>query len=799
LLFLIFSLLFFPLKPTLAFLGVGDIGIFDLAEVQLDALDFVDNVVLQVILFLALLLAESQVFLYVTANLLQWAINFPINLHNDLVLSGWHFTIGLTNLFLILIFVVIAIAYILKIESFAAKKALPRLIIVALLMNFSLVFIGIFVDIAQIILKSIVNALGTDLPSLAIAPLVSNIGNLIIGYGIALGTWAAVTLIPYANVAASYILLMAVVVGEAFFGTYSLSILLIILGFVLGLIFLTYFVIFLMRIAIIWILAILSPLAFACWILPQTEKHWKEWLQELTEWLTFGILIILLAGLGLKLFALNTVVPGTGPISIGGMGLFPAFTYNYVFLLVYLGVVFYYSKKYTPQLATVLIGYATTLGKGTQRLATTTTMKRQLWGPAAERAAKGFAGAAKRLEPLGKLSYQFRGRTVKPLSWTTRAAQAPVAPLIEYAAKQRRVTLPAGWKQMSIPEKVMYVDALRRDSDKLVLASEMKGEKTLQKAEPKFGEKMFETANRMRKDPKTKELYRKEIGDIIDAFPNKLTAEMKIDLEITPEDKKEMEDKIKKTAEEIEVTAKIDVKLNEEIEKSRGTIAREEYVKNLAAGAVHLREMKVADFPEVAKSSLTSLTGRLSTHGMTDRQIYKIYETFGKDVVDKLLEETGGLNAIFKGKTSEKATELLEKIYKENPKIIRFFAQTPAGRAMNWEGLKHMRDPYNQPTTTFAAFERRLKIQDILNTDSILKRYNKLQIDMKECERMINKNKIEGKPTTHWENRRADNIQKANQLWISRIAADFKRREQWEEIGRLRKPPKKRTLKQKRG
>ena len=680
-LFLIFSLLFFPLKPTFAFLGIGDVGIFDLAEVQLNALDFVDNVVLQVILFLALLLVESQVFLYVTANLLQWAINFPINLHNDLILSGWHFTVGLTNLFLILIFVVIVIAYILKIESFAAKKALPKLIIVAFLINFSLVFIGVFVDIVQIILKSIINALGTDLPSLAIAPLVSNMWNLFIGYEIAIGSYAVVALIPYVNVAASYILLMAVVVGEAFFGTYSLSILLIILGFALGLIFLTYFVIFLMRIAMIWILAILSPLAFACWILPQTEKHWKEWLQELTEWLTCGVLIILLAGLGLKLFALNTVVPGTGPISIGGMGLFPAFTYNYIFLLVYLGVVFYYSKKYTPQLATVLMGYATTLGKGAQRLATTRTMKRQLWGPAAEKAAKGFAGAAKKLEPLGNFSYQFRGRTVKPLSWTTRAAQAPVAPLIEYAAKQRRVSSPAGWKQMSITEKEMYVNSLRRDSDMVVLASEMKGEKTYQKTSEDFRKKIREARNRLVGDSR----YKKEVGDLFDAEPEEITKELKLKFELStiPE------------AEKAQEKAKIERKIQDIVQEFNLTGPEAE---NEAARILHARNLKPEDIAEVSKGSLKTKTFKLAMRRMSSSHLQKLRDSFDEDTVREVLEGPDGLNTL-DVKEIQKLQDPSNPY--NNVRLVRWSQNTPAGREMlNWDEKLKGQQPSTTPSST---------------------------------------------------------------------------------------------------
>jgi len=370
-LFLSFALcfgLFLPLKPAQAIFGVADIGLFDLFMMQLDALDFGEGVVLQFIFFLALLLVVSQAFLLLSAKLFQWAIEFPINLGitsaNPMVTSGWQFTSGLVNTFLILIFVIIALAYILRIETLGAKKALPRLIIVAILINFSLVFIAIGVDITQIILKSITSSLGSDLPRLAIDPLAKSLSNLLWGYCIViLSAYLAFALVPGLNVIGLFALIGSFI-AEAAWGTISLSILLIILGFGMGSVFFLYFILFMIRVGMIWMLAILSPLAFAAAILPNTQKYWKQWLGLLLEWLFFGIIVLLLAGLGLKLFAENEVIPNTGPISVGPLRLFPSFTYNYLFLLIYLGLVFYYSKKkFAPELASVLISQGTGLVK----------------------------------------------------------------------------------------------------------------------------------------------------------------------------------------------------------------------------------------------------------------------------------------------------------------------------------------------------------------------------------------------------------------------------------------------------
>ena len=57
-----------------AIFGIGGVGLFDLATMQLDALDFVDSVVLRFLVFVFILIAESQGFIMASAALLQWAM-----------------------------------------------------------------------------------------------------------------------------------------------------------------------------------------------------------------------------------------------------------------------------------------------------------------------------------------------------------------------------------------------------------------------------------------------------------------------------------------------------------------------------------------------------------------------------------------------------------------------------------------------------------------------------------------------------------------------------------------------------
>ncbi|NMB92475.1 MAG: hypothetical protein GYA31_02530 [Parcubacteria group bacterium] len=61
----------------------------------------------------------------------------------------WYTILGFANLGIVLGMIIMTIATIFRIEKFSWKKMLPKLLLVALLVNFSLVILGIFVDISN--------------------------------------------------------------------------------------------------------------------------------------------------------------------------------------------------------------------------------------------------------------------------------------------------------------------------------------------------------------------------------------------------------------------------------------------------------------------------------------------------------------------------------------------------------------------------------------------------------------------------------------------------------------------------
>jgi len=104
----------------------------------------------------------------VVASLLDWAMSpggfiFLPYTSGGIVDIGWAITRDLTNIAFVLGMVVIGLATALRYGDYQAKKALPRLILMVLLVNFTPVIVGVLVDAANILMKFfLTEAVGWD-------------------------------------------------------------------------------------------------------------------------------------------------------------------------------------------------------------------------------------------------------------------------------------------------------------------------------------------------------------------------------------------------------------------------------------------------------------------------------------------------------------------------------------------------------------------------------------------------------------------------------------------------------------
>jgi len=81
----------------------------------------------------------------------------------------------------------------------------------------------------------------------------------------------------------------------------------IVAGVALIAVFVLYIVLFAARVFILQLLTILSPLAFLCLILPQTQKYWDEWLKHMVQWAFVGTFLLFSLMLGFS--AGNALLP----------------------------------------------------------------------------------------------------------------------------------------------------------------------------------------------------------------------------------------------------------------------------------------------------------------------------------------------------------------------------------------------------------------------------------------------------------------------------------------------------------
>jgi len=88
-------------------------------------------------------------------SLVQFALDLNSNIVSQpIVIIGWQILLNFANLGFVLAIIVIAFATIFRVQSYAMKQTLWKLIVAALLVNFSLVIAGAFINVADIVTNS---------------------------------------------------------------------------------------------------------------------------------------------------------------------------------------------------------------------------------------------------------------------------------------------------------------------------------------------------------------------------------------------------------------------------------------------------------------------------------------------------------------------------------------------------------------------------------------------------------------------------------------------------------------------
>ena len=186
--------------------------------------------------------------------------------------QGWNFFRNIANAIFAVIFLWIIFSQIsnVGVSNYGIKKILPRLIIGALLVNLSYYICQIFVDLSNILGHTLKDALESGAGEIGANSEATGLGSEIIAKILGL-TGAG--------------LFIALAVGLPTLAAGFLAIM-------------TVFIILVVRQAGIILLIAMSPMAFAAWLLPNTEDLFKKWIKMFRGLLLVFPIISLLYGAG---------------------------------------------------------------------------------------------------------------------------------------------------------------------------------------------------------------------------------------------------------------------------------------------------------------------------------------------------------------------------------------------------------------------------------------------------------------------------------------------------------------------
>ena len=217
------------------------------------------------------LLAGASMFLgYVLTVILTVLINvasFNKIIDVPVVVTGWVVIRDICNMFFVLILLVIAFATILRMENYSLKKSLPKLIIAAVLINFSRTIFGLIIDFSQVIMLTFVNAFAS-----------TGGGNFV----------SLFQLDKYLS--------MSKVSEEAFKNNSALAVLAGMIGAFIALLITTVVIVvllavLLMRVIMLWVYTILSPFVFLGHAFSGAQKYTSQIWGDFTKQIIVGPLL----------------------------------------------------------------------------------------------------------------------------------------------------------------------------------------------------------------------------------------------------------------------------------------------------------------------------------------------------------------------------------------------------------------------------------------------------------------------------------------------------------------------------
>ncbi len=208
--------------------------------------------------------------------------------------AGWKSMRDLANMLVALGFVIIGIATALRIREYEAGKALMPLIIVAILINFSLLFCGLIIDASNVTMNGLLGGGSTVTTSGFTAPSMG-------------------TALYQATLSGEYSWKCQAVSAESVSGYALVVVAYSFLYMVIAFAFLYLFLVILARYAVLGILFMLSPLGFIFWAFPfpGAKELGQKWWNHFLKWSFVGVSMCLFLNLALGILNNTPSLNGT--------------------------------------------------------------------------------------------------------------------------------------------------------------------------------------------------------------------------------------------------------------------------------------------------------------------------------------------------------------------------------------------------------------------------------------------------------------------------------------------------------
>lgn len=617
-------------------------------------------IVVTLIASLASALAAAVKFFFIWFA--KEAINIPVSSENPFVEQGFNISLSIVNSLFILILVIIGLATILRFQRYQFQKLLPTFFVVALLINFSGVFVGFIVDMGNIL----TNVFLSRIASLeTVAQQVGSLGGDLLSY---------VTSPGFDELFGNLVQIVAK------------SIILLLYNMVLLIVLFVLLLIFVIRSSILSLLAALAPFAFAAYILPATKGFFEQWWKQLIQWSLIGAPITFFLYLSNLFLSTGGGFPEGGLEGAGALGevLYGIITplASIILLIAGIGI----SMQLAPSSARGVINF----GKKAPGMLANTRLGAKVMGGLSAKTQRVLSRAGPLMEDLEKKSGVFRpltAATTRPLGWATTGLNRAVGgKLLAYAALKRRIQIPKEFDEMSPAEQEAYINSRGLDSAaKVQFAGRMADKKTLHKTSEAFQDDIIKAAKKEASSPH----LQKELGAIYGTLTGRMSEKAMIDMEvstkITPdmkqeekdEARKKVQDKIDEVIQEIQqdMEDNSDLKLAIETELRAKGISIEDY----AATVKFEREIKPQDIANIADTK--TLSFRHAMRYQNPAALQRVYDNFGKDALDDIFTGVQGLNSLSEAQLAE-----------YNPRMVKYLTENNVGRTMSWNPAGRIED-----------------------------------------------------------------------------------------------------------